>query len=43
VAIGGLLIGTILTLIYVPMLAYATDPENKKTNVFEKMEEEIEK
>ncbi len=43
VAIGGLLIGTILTLIYVPMLAYATDPENKKTNVFEKIEEEIEK
>jgi len=42
VAIGGLLIGTILTLIYVPMLAYGTDPRNKKTNVFENMEEEIE-
>ncbi len=35
VAIGGLVIGTVLTLIYVPMLAYATDPRNKKTNVFE--------
>ncbi|WP_457561367.1 efflux RND transporter permease subunit [Caminibacter sp.] len=35
VAIGGLLVGTFLTLVYVPMLAYATDPRNKKTNVFE--------
>ena len=30
VAIGGLLVGTFLTLIYVPMLAYSTDPDNKK-------------
>ncbi len=30
VAVGGLLIGTLLTLIYVPMLAYSTDPDNKK-------------
>jgi len=36
VAIGGLLIGTLLTLIYVPMLAYATDPNNKKTNPIKK-------
>jgi multidrug efflux pump subunit AcrB len=43
VAIGGLLIGTLLTLVYVPMLAYATDPDNKKTNIFEKMKEELEK
>ena len=40
VAIGGLLVGTILTLIYVPMLAYATDPDNKKTNIFEKRKDE---
>jgi multidrug efflux pump subunit AcrB len=39
VAIGGLLIGTLLTLIYVPMLAYVTDPRNKKTNPIEKLEE----
>ncbi|QCI28565.1 efflux RND transporter permease subunit [Caminibacter pacificus] len=32
VAIGGLLVGTFLTLVYVPMLAYSTDPRNKKTN-----------
>jgi multidrug efflux pump subunit AcrB len=43
VAIGGLLIGTLLTLVYVPMISYATDPDNKKTNIFEKMEEELEK
>ena len=30
VAIGGLLIGTLLTLVYVPMLAYSTDPRNKE-------------
>ena len=30
VAIGGLFIGTFLTLIYVPMLAYSTDPKNKE-------------
>ena len=28
VAIGGLLIGTLLTLVYVPMFAYATDPND---------------
>jgi len=43
VAIGGLLVGTVLTLVYVPMLAYATDPRNKKTNPVEKMEKDIEK
>ena len=41
VAIGGLLIGTLLTLIYVPMYAYATDPANKKTNPIEKVEESL--
>jgi len=30
VAVGGLLIGTLLTLVYVPMLAYTTDPRRKK-------------
>ncbi|AZV46073.1 AcrB/AcrD/AcrF family protein [Nautilia sp. PV-1] len=39
VAVGGLLIGTLLTLVYVPMIAYSTDPKNKKTNVFEKIED----
>jgi multidrug efflux pump subunit AcrB len=29
VAIGGLLVGTLLTLVYVPMFAYATDPKEK--------------
>ena len=29
VAVGGLLVGTLLTLVYVPMYAYATDPNNK--------------
>jgi multidrug efflux pump subunit AcrB len=43
VAIGGLLVGTLLTLIYVPMITYATDPNNKKTNIIEKIEEELEK
>ena len=32
VAIGGLLIGTLLTLVYVPMYAYIFDKDNKKTN-----------
>jgi len=32
VAIGGLLIGTLLTLIYIPMYAYIFDKDNKKTN-----------
>ncbi|WP_456457504.1 efflux RND transporter permease subunit, partial [Nitratifractor sp.] len=41
VAVGGLLIGTLLTLVYVPMYAYATDPRNKKSNPIEKIEEEI--
>jgi len=39
VAIGGLLVGTLLTLIYVPLYAYATDPDNKKSNPIEKLEE----
>ena len=42
VAIGGLLIGTLLTLIYVPMYAYATDPANRKSNPIEKVEEALE-
>ncbi len=33
VAIGGLLIGTLLTLIYVPMFAYMADSTKKKVNV----------
>ena len=41
VAIGGLLIGTLLTLVYVPMYAYATDPKNRKTNPIEKIEEAL--
>ena len=41
VAIGGLLIGTLLTLIYVPMYAYATDPANRKSNPIEKAEEAL--
>ncbi len=41
VAIGGLLIGTLLTLVYVPMYAYIFDGENKETNPIEKVEEEI--
>jgi len=32
VAIGGLLVGTLLTLVYVPMYAYIFDSGNKKTN-----------
>lgn len=30
VAVGGLIVGTLLTLVYVPLFAYATDPRNKK-------------
>jgi Cu/Ag efflux pump CusA len=30
VAIGGLFIGTFLTLVYVPMFAYSTDPRRKE-------------
>ena len=41
VAVGGLLVGTLLTLVYVPMYAYITDPRNKKTNPIKKIEEEI--
>ena len=43
VAVGGLLVGTLLTLVYVPMYAYITDPSNKKSNSLEKLEEAIEK
>ena len=43
VAVGGLLVGTLLTLVYVPLYAYVTDPRNKKTNPIEKVEEAIEK
>ncbi|WP_456389248.1 efflux RND transporter permease subunit [Hydrogenimonas sp.] len=39
VAVGGLLVGTLLTLVYVPLYAYATDPRNKKSNPIEKVEE----
>ncbi len=42
VAIGGLLVGTLLTLVYVPMYAYIFDSGNKKTNLLEKVEEAIE-
>jgi multidrug efflux pump subunit AcrB len=31
VAVGGLLVGTLLTLVYVPMLAYITDPRSRHT------------
>jgi len=41
VAVGGLLVGTLLTLVYVPMYAYITDPKNRKTNPIEKLEEKI--
>ncbi len=41
VAIGGLLVGTLLTLVYVPMYAYIFDSGNKKTNPLEKVEEAI--
>ena len=42
VAIGGLLIGTLLTLIYVPMYAYIFDKDNKRTNPINKIEEALE-
>ena len=42
VAIGGLLIGTLLTLVYVPMYAYIFDRGNKKTNPINKIEEALE-
>jgi len=41
VAIGGLLIGTLLTLIYVPMYAYIFDKGNKKSNPMNKLEEAV--
>ncbi|HFB53447.1 MAG TPA: efflux RND transporter permease subunit, partial [Sulfurimonas autotrophica] len=41
VAIGGLLVGTLLTLVYVPMYAYIFDRDNKKTNPIEKIEEAL--
>ncbi|WP_457607169.1 efflux RND transporter permease subunit [Nitratifractor sp.] len=41
VAVGGLLVGTLLTLVYVPMFAYATDPRNKQSNPIEKIEREL--
>ncbi|WP_415396229.1 efflux RND transporter permease subunit [Sulfurimonas sp. CS5] len=40
VAIGGLLVGTLLTLIYVPMYAYIFDKDNK-TNPVKKAEEAL--
>jgi len=42
VAVGGLLIGTLLTLVYVPMYAYITDPDNKKSNPIGKLTKAIE-
>ncbi len=41
VAIGGLLVGTLLTLVYVPMYAYIFDRGNKKTNPINKIEEAL--
>ncbi len=38
VAIGGLLIGTLLTLIYVPMFAYSVDTKDKKKQIVEAIE-----
>ena len=37
VAVGGLIVGTLLTLIYVPLYAYITDPRNKTTNPIRKI------
>jgi len=42
VAVGGLIVGTLLTLIYVPLYAYISDPRNKKTNPIKKIEEALE-
>ncbi len=42
VAVGGLLVGTLLTLVYVPLYAYATDPRNKKSNPVTEIEKAIE-
>ena len=41
VAVGGLIVGTLLTLIYVPLYAYITDPRNKKTNPLHEIEEAL--
>jgi len=41
VAIGGLLVGTLLTLVYVPMYAYIFDKGNKKSNPINKIEDAI--
>ncbi|WP_457744154.1 efflux RND transporter permease subunit [Sulfurimonas sp.] len=41
VAIGGLLIGTLLTLVYVPMYAYIFDKGNKKNNPINIIEEKL--
>ena len=41
VAVGGLLVGTLLTLVYIPLYAYITDPRNKKTNPIKKIEESL--
>ena len=41
VAIGGLLIGTLLTLVYVPMYAYIFDKDNKKNNPINKIEDAV--
>ena len=40
VAVGGLLIGTLLTLIYIPMYSYIFDRDNK-SNPIEVIEKEI--
>ena len=39
VAIGGLLVGTLLTLVYVPMYAYVFDKGNRESSPIEKIEE----
>ena len=41
VAIGGLLVGTLLTLVYVPMYAYIFDKGNTKTNPINEIEEAL--
>ena len=41
VAIGGLLVGTLLTLVYIPMYAYIFDRGNKKTNPINVIEKNI--
>ncbi|AKF25069.1 acriflavin resistance protein [Sulfurovum lithotrophicum] len=41
VAIGGLLVGTLLTLVYVPMYAYIFDKGNKKTNPINEVEKAL--